>query len=115
MDEKSIKVKRTVYELSDEMIKNHCLIMTKDDALPFYSWLRETFQVNEDCKIDVTKIRIAKNIEEQWIEDAKESGIDTATMNMTLLQYGPRVDESLDDNEICIYNGWLIDDNSENK
>lgn len=103
------KVKSVVYELSEESIKSHPLIATKDDAvITFYSWLREAMSVGEEYNMDCTKIRVAENIQTAWIEYAENSGIDNVSINMTLLNYAPRVDEHLNNNEICIYDGFFV-------
>lgn len=104
-----VKAKMVVYELPEECIKAHPLIATKDDTVQtFYSWLREVMDIGEDYTIDCTKLHIADNIQTSWIEYAENSGIDNVSISMTLLNYAPRVDDKLNNNEICIYDGFLV-------
>lgn len=108
------KVKSVVYELSEESIKSHPLIATKGDTVTtFYSWLREAMNVGKEYNMDCTKIRVAENIQTAWIEYAENSGIDNVSINMTLLNYAPRVDEHLNNNEICIYDGFFVKSKNE--
>lgn len=109
INDKEVNISKIVYTLSDECIKEHPLILLKEDTrTSFYMWLRENMNISDDYKIDCTKIHIAKNIQDAWIDCASKAGIDNVSINMTLLSYAPRVDEELNNNEICIYDNFLI-------
>lgn len=104
-----VKAKRVIYELSEECVKSHPLIATKDDPIiTFYTWLRQSMGIGDEYNVDCTKIHIAENIQDTWVDYAANSGIDNVSINMTLLNYAPRVDEHLNDNEICIYDGFFV-------
>lgn len=101
-------VNRTIYALEQSEIESHPLITRNDSIQSFYSWLREQLAVSEDDKIDCTKIRVAKNIEDAWVKHAEEEGMDNISIGMTLLNYAPRVDETLSDNEVCIFADFIV-------
>lgn len=108
INDTEVSVSRVIYRLSDECIKVHPLILLKEDArTSFYTWLRESMNISDDYNMDCTKIHIAKNIQDEWVDCASKAGIDNVSINMTLLNYAPRVDETLSDNEICIYDGFF--------
>jgi hypothetical protein len=108
MQDKDMAVESVIYNLSDECIKSHPMIMLENDQKEsFYSWLRKAMNVGDEYNMDCTKIHIAKNIQDEWVNYAQKSGIDNIDINMTLLQYAPRVDEILGVNQIRIYDGFL--------
>lgn len=104
-----IKVNRVIYTLSEECIKAHPIILLKDDPkTSFYTWLRKAMCISDEYNMDCTRIHISKNIQDEWVDYAQKAGIDNVAINMTLLSYAPRVDETLSDNEICIYDNFLV-------
>lgn len=103
-----MKVNRTVYELTSEEIKEHPLITNDENQIGFYAWLRKKLDVKDEFDMDCRGIHVAENIQESWIQFAKGIGHDMADINMTLLFYGPMADEKLSDNEICIYDDFLV-------
>lgn len=104
-----MKAVKTIYLLDEAEVREHPLILSKDsDKVMFYTWLREILSPEDDCDFSVTGIRIAQNIQDIWVEIGQEQGIDTVTINMMLLQYGPRVDETLSENEVCILDNFLV-------
>lgn len=99
-----------IYRMSDEEVSSHPMIVLKDEEsiTGFYSWLIDELKVPEDFKVDCRGINVAENIQEFWINNAKEKGIDTTTIMEILLMNGPKVDASLSKNEICIKGNFLV-------
>lgn len=68
----------------------------------------------EKCSYDCRKINVARNIQDEFFEHYKKQDAgrtkESALMNqiaLLLLNYGPKVDEALNDNEIELFDGFI--------
>lgn len=67
----------------------------------------------KDLNYDCTKINVAKNIQDGFFVHYKESnphaseGDFNMQMGMLLLNYGPKVDETLVDDEVEVFEGFI--------
>lgn len=101
-----MKIKRTIYQLSDEEVRENPFINTKGKAA-FYNFIADILD-KKDCNMDCTKIDVADNISESWFNYVKENGIDEEGYLMLVLDRGPKTDSKLGHNEICIHDGFFI-------
>jgi len=100
---------KTVYLLTKEEVETHQISSTLSTGNPFYDFLKAELDVDSEKMLDCRKIDIAENIQTLWYITADKLGIDSVSVSMCLLSVGPKVNKDLKDNEICIYEGFICD------
>lgn len=87
----------------------------KYGVVEFYDAIARQLGKNpEKCSYDCRKINVARNIQDGFFEHYKEQDAgntkESALMNqiaLLLLNYGPKVDEALNDNEAELFDGFI--------
>lgn len=82
----------------------------KDGIEKFYENVMKRFgtKLAPNDKYDCTKIDISKNIQDYWFDYYEGQGASSCDVAMMLLMMGPKVDESLSDNKVFLYPGFIV-------
>ena len=106
---------KSIYRLTDDEVKSAPFVRAKDDAeeLSFYPLIRKLMD-KQDEVLDCTKICVARNIQDSWMDYFKAHGIEGWEVAMMLVCSAPKVDESLADNEVSFEAGWAKMEKEEN-
>lgn len=95
---------KTIYKIKDEDYKNCSLIEFYDNIANNY--VKAVLGSNQ--KYDCRNIEVAKNIQDAWFEYYSELGCESCEVAMLLLMSGPKVNEELQDNEIEVFEDFII-------
>lgn len=96
------------FTMTDKDVEKYPFISTNEKTKGFYGWLIEDkLKLKKKETLDCRKITVARNIFEKWKAIAKEDGISEGVINMMFMDYAPKPDENLKNNEICLYEGYI--------
>jgi len=96
-----MKILNATIKFSDEELKG-CSIPQFYDKVGASLGYADALQ---NIEYDSRKITIAKNIQDMWYELYKEE--DRKVLTNVLLVYGPKVDENLPNNTVCVEPGFI--------
>lgn len=96
------------FTMTDKDVEKYPFISTNEKTKGFYGWLIEDkLKLKKKETLDCRKITVARNIFEKWKAIAKEAGFSKEQIGAMFLFYAPKVNESLKDNEVCLFEGCI--------
>lgn len=111
MTAKEEKLKKVKIRLSDEEILENPFI-SKEGELAFYRYVVECFGVKwGDTDIDCRYIDVSPDIQDTWYAYAKENGISTLSLTMTLAMNGPKALPELPEKTIRVWENCFSNKN----
>lgn len=103
---------RTIYRLSDEEILNNQFIMDMEPQFYHYVATQLDHDFNDPTiRFECRKINVAANIQDVWFAESKKRGESTHSLAMLLVQLGPKVNDTLGDNEVEFEEGFIYYEN----
>ena len=98
-------VKNVLVQLTDEEILENPFVNTDGEA-SFYRYIVKCFGAKwEDTVVDCRLIDVSPDIQESWYSYAREHGISTLSLTMTLAMSGPKALEVLPEKTVRIWPG----------